>query len=382
MGTATEAGAMRAATALLAATILVAGVGAGVGGAAPAAANPSIPGSSTGPGGSIWIPNYGADTVLEVDAATMTQKREVRVGAEDHPMVAKASYDGSKIFVGNFGPIEMSVTVIDAATGRIIKKLPTLLAAYATITMSRDGRRLYVPTAASVVQVFDTQTLELVRTVPIWLPPGIAHIEVSNDEKYIYAYAAMGTATRYDAQTGAVAGAPLLLGGLVPGWGASSADGGTQYAINFYSNVAIIDSASWTVRATVPIEPFAAGPISATLSPDGRELWVCNYSTNDIRILDAQTGKEKRRMSTPGAAVYVGFSRDGNTGYISVVEDGPPLPFWAPTVWDWQYKAKHQAWSAKYLGLNTRLVKIDTRTLETRGEFTVKGAFVAGAYPD
>lgn len=347
---------------------------------APATANPSIPGSSTGKSGLLWVPNYGTGAVFGVDATTMKAVKRID-GVGDHPMVIKANNDGSKLFVGNFGPFDWSVSVIDTRSARLIRKLITLGPAYAVIQMSRNGRRLYVPTAASVVHVYDTTTLQMIRTIPVALPPGIAHIEVSDDERFIYSYAASGQITKYDARTGLPVALPLFIEGITPGWGATSVDESRQYAINFFDGVSIIDAKNWRVIRNVHINPWNANPISATLTPDGSELWVCNYSTNDIRILDPETGEEKRRVKTRGAAVYVGFSDDGRTAYLSELDDGVPLIYASPLVNGGMYSAKHQAWFAQYLNIDARVVKYDTSTLERKAVFERKGAFVAGVYP-
>lgn len=276
---------------------------------ATALANPSISGSTSGPGGPIWIPNYGTGSVLRVDPDTLSVQQEVpAVG--DHPMVIKALPDGSRMFVGNFGPgnpLTWNVSVIDMPSGQVVKRIPTLGAPYATIILSKDARYLFVPTSLSMTQVIDTQTLEVVRTIPVLLPPGPAHIEVSPDGSSIYVMAATGVLTKYDAYTGAVQAPPLFLNGSTPGWGALSADGSTIYTVNFWSGVTMVDVATWTVKKTVFMDLWAE-PISATLSPDGTQLWVCLYNSDEVIILDARTGDEINRFKTDGAAVYAGFS--------------------------------------------------------------------------
>ena len=344
-------------------------------------ANPTLPGSSSGRNGQIWLPNYGNAGVESIDPATMTQSAQIPfVG--DHPMVIRANRDGSKLFVGNFGPWDWSVSVIDTASKKMIKKIPLLGAAYAVIQMSQDGKHLYVPTSTSLVQVIDTDTLEVIRTIPVFLPPGTAHIEVSPDEKSIYSYAAVGTITRYDAFTGLPTAPPLFLQGITPGWGATSPDGRILYSINFWGGVTWIDTVDWKVVNHVDVDPWNSNPISATLSPDGNELWVCNYSTNDVRILDAHTGAEKRRFSTHGAAVYIGFSEGGKKAYLSEVADGAPLPYISPVVAGGLYHAKDEAWFAPLVGLRTRVAEYDTATLERGREFETNGAYVSGVYPD
>ncbi|MEI4741727.1 YncE family protein [Rhodococcus erythropolis] len=235
---------------------------------AAAQANPSISGSTSGPDGLIWMPNYGANSVVAFDPDTLDQVKTIpSVG--DHPLVIKMLPDQSRMFVGNFGPATWQVSVIDTATESVIKQIPTLGPAYAVSVLSKDGRYLYVPTGLSVVQVIDTQSLEIVRTLPIALPPGPAHIEISPDGRVVYAFSALGTVTPYDSVTGAVLSPPIFLGGFVPGWGAISEDGNTLYAVNFVSGLTTVDVPSWQVTRVLQL-PIAAGPLSATLSPDGK----------------------------------------------------------------------------------------------------------------
>lgn len=348
-----------------------------------ARANPTVSGSSTGPGGPIWIPNYSSGSVLKFDPATLNLVQEIpNVG--DHPMVIKALPDGSRMFVGNFGPgnpFTWNVSVIDMSSGTVVERIPTLGAPYATIILSQDGRYLFVPTSLSVTQVIDTQTLQIVRTLPLLLPPGPAHIEVSPDGSSLYCMAAAGTLTKYDAVTGAVQAPPLFLNGSTPGWGGMSVDGKTLYAVNFWAGVAFVDVPTWTVRATSFL-PLWSEPISGTLTPDGKQLWVCLYNDDQIVILDTGTGAELRRFPTNGAAVYAGFSDGGKTAYVTTVSDGIPLPYFNPLA-GW-YHAKQQAWDPFMMnlaGLDASLTAYDTETLRPLRSYTTKGAFVAGVYP-
>ncbi|MFJ4654253.1 hypothetical protein ACIP5Y_23545 [Nocardia sp. NPDC088792] len=349
-----------------------------------ASANPTISGSSSGPGGSIWLPNYSKGSVVELDPETLQLQQEIpAVG--DHPLVMKAMPDGKRMFVGNFGPgnpLNWYITVIDIPSGKVVDRIPTVGAPYATFILSQDARYLFVPTSLLLTQVIDTQTLEVVRTIPVALPPIPGHIEVSPDNKSLYVMSSLGTLTKYDTETGAVTAPVLFLNGNSTGWGAMSADGNTLYAINFFSGVAIVDVPSWTVRTTKFFGLWDE-PISATLTPGGKELWVCMYNSDEVVVLNAQTGAEVRRFGTPGeGAVYVGFSPDGKIAYLSGISDGVPLPYWHPLA-GW-YHAKQQAWEplmTNIMNLDGSLTTYDTTTLQPIRKYSAKGALVAGIYP-
>lgn len=343
-----------------------------------ASANPSIAGSSTGPDGKIWMPNYGDGSVMAFDPETLDVVMTIPdVG--DHPLVIKMLPDQSKMFVGNFGPLTWQVSVIDMATQSVVKQIPTLGPAYAVASLSNDSRFLYVPTALSVVQVIDTQSLDVVRTLPIALPPAPAHVELSPDGAAIYVLSAMGTATKYDALTGVVLAPPIFLNGFAPGWGAISVDGSTLYAVNFFAGLTMVDTKSWAVTNTVQL-PIDSGPISATLTPDGTKLWVCNYMSNEIVILDAQTTDVIKRIATDKTPVYVGFTDDGATAYVSFVDDasGIAQAMNSPAA---SFVSKTNAYWAGPMDLSTTLTTYDVETGSPRNSTTVKGVLVTGVYP-
>ena len=352
---------------------------------AVAQANPSISGSTSGPDGLIWMPNYGANSVVAFDPDTLDQVKTIpSVG--DHPLVIKMLPDQSRMFVGNFGPASWNVSVIDMATESVIARVPTLGPAYAVSILSHDSRFLYVPTGASVVHVIDTQSLQIVRTLPIALPPSPAHLELSPDDSTMYAFSSAGTITKYDAHSGAILAPPLYLGGFFPGWGAISADGNTIYALNFISGLTTIDARTWQVTRVLQL-PIAAGPLSATLSPDGNQIWVCNYFDNEILVLDTHTGERLDTISTDQAPVYVGFSSDGGTAYVSFVDGSSGIlgqsqaPFLPGVDQLVEAYGETNAYVAAIFGLDTSLVAYDTSTGKPTKSTTLKGALVAGVYP-
>ncbi|KAA0021346.1 hypothetical protein [Antrihabitans cavernicola] len=349
-----------------AATLLVAPATAG--------AMPQIPGSTT-KDGLIWLPIYGEGSVQAIDP--VTRKVVVTIpGVADHPLVVRATPDGKRLFVNSFGPLVWTMNVIDVPSRRVIKTVTTAGAPYAVTQMSHDGRYLYMPTQLSLVQVMDTQTLDIVRTLPVLLPPGAAHMEITNDDQSIIVLAAPGTATQYNAFTGALEKPPIFLDGFVPGWGETSMDGNTVYGVNFYSGVTAVNTKGWYVERVIPDGSLAA-PISATLTPDGKQMWVCNFGDNSLVILDPHTGQIIKRIVNPdGTPVYAGFSSDGKTAYVSNL-GGNAAQF--PALLH-PFKLAYAFFSAP-LGVHSTLDFYDTATLTRTGQLPVGAAPIAGAYP-
>lgn len=327
------------------------------------------------------MPNYGNGSVVAFDPETLDVAATIpNVG--DHPLVIKALPDHSKMFVGNFGPANWNVSVIDIESQTVIKQIPTFGAAYAVSQLSHDGRFLFVPTSLSVMQVIDTQSLEVIRTLPIALPPGPAHLEISPDGTAVYVFSAVGTATKYDAVSGVMLAPPIFLDGFFPGWGALSVDGNTMYAVNYISGLTTIDTRTWQVTKVQQM-PIAAGPLSATLTPDGTRLWMCNYMNNEILVFDTATGDIVQTITTDQAPVYVGFSSDGAKAYVSLVDgsSGLPAQLYLGFVPGGGQAALANAYAANLIGLETSLASYDTASGTVIDSTTIKGALVAGVYP-
>jgi DNA-binding beta-propeller fold protein YncE len=364
---------MRRSSGIFAKSLLVVVAAAAFVAPAVAGANPSIPGGYS-PDGLIWLPSYGEGSVQLIDPV---EKKVVDTipGVADHPIVAKTNADRSYVFVNSFGPLLWNVNVIDTRTRSVVKVIPTVGGAYAVTAMSHDQRYLYVPTQLSLVQVIDTVTLETVRVLPALLPPFPAHMEVTGDDKSFIVLSAAGFASKYDAVTGVLQAPPLFLYGFIPGWGALSVHGDRLYSVNNLSGITVVDTDKWYVEKTM-FEGLFSGPISATLTPDGKNLWVCNFGDGMILDFDVQTGALVRKWNTNGTPIYVGFSADGSKAYVSQL--GPT----SGLIPDFLFPLK---FVIAYIPLtNTQgstLDVYDTETATLTDQIPVASAPIAGMYP-
>lgn len=297
--------------------------------ALPASAEPLGPGESSSDPAIAYIPSdypFGADSsvrALNIETGEVEQKFPVGPG----PLVVKESFDHSKLYVSSLGvglrndgrglQAESALSIIDKETGNV-RKVQTLGPPFAVIQLSADGRNLYIPTAASVVQVLDTTTDTVVRTIPTLLPPTVVHIEVSPDEKFLYTYTGTGIITKYDMQSGQPVGAQLTLG--PGGWGTQSRDGRYIYAVNLLGSVAEIDTTSFTISKTFKLSTFEV-PVSGTLTPDGTQLWLANYAAQNIEVFDTKTGLILQTIKTKGSPSYVAFSKSNDDIFYATIAD-------------------------------------------------------------
>lgn len=107
--------------------------------------------------------NSAGDNVHLIDPATNAVVGEIQGIEVNHG--AAAAPDGSRLYFTN--EAEASLDVVDATSLSVTKRIP-LSGRPNNLTISRDGRRLYVAIieAPGAVDVVDAESLELDRTIP------------------------------------------------------------------------------------------------------------------------------------------------------------------------------------------------------------------------
>ncbi|MBO0759270.1 MAG: hypothetical protein J2P54_25805 [Bradyrhizobiaceae bacterium] len=80
------------------------------------------------------------------------------------------------------------------------------------------------------------------------------------------------------------------------------------YVANDFSNtVSVVDTATNTVAATIPV---GRGPVGVTVSPDGSKAYVTNHFSNTLSVIDTATTLCRRL----GASHPPGFRLLSNRG--------------------------------------------------------------------
>ncbi len=80
--------------------------------------------------------------------------------------------------------------------------------------------------------------------------------------------------------------------------------------------LSVIDTAALAVTATWPV---GAEPSSVVEDRTGKRLFVANRISNDIAVLDAQTGVEEKRLLAGRGSSYLTLSPDGSRIYATHV---------------------------------------------------------------
>lgn len=220
--------------------------------------------------GRVYVAEYDAGTVAEVDPAQVAVKRRIAVGPKPWGVALDAS--AGRLLVTEFGLAQ--VVAVDLASGKEIGRVPVLgLPRHLTVTPD-GGLCLVVNTAPAgdaregthscAVSVVDLKTLA--KACDIALPPGGINprgIAVSPDGKWAYLAHGIGRFTLPTTQ-------------LERGWVMTSA-------------VTIIDLTKRTIHATVLLDTITNGsadPWGLALTPDGRKALIAIAGCNELMRLD------------------------------------------------------------------------------------------------
>src|SRR5687768_636312 len=126
--------------------------------------------------------NSQGDNIHLIDPQTHQIVGEIKGVPINHG--AAAAPDGSRFYFSS--EAEQTLTVVDGKTLQVTKKI-ALTGRPNNISISRDGRRVYVAivTAPGAVDVIDTGTLERVKSIPT--KGGIHNVYVTPDGKQVVA---------------------------------------------------------------------------------------------------------------------------------------------------------------------------------------------------
>jgi YVTN family beta-propeller protein len=255
-----------------------------------------------------YITNTTSNNVSVIDTATNKVTATIPVG--DFPDGVAVSPDGRRAYITNTG--SGTVSVIDTATNKVIATIATS-AQSVGIAVSPDGRRVYTANLLDQsISVIDTETNALIATVPVSIFP--YDVKVAGKKIYVTNCTAQcsssspGTATALDAATyKVIATIPVAPTTNAPQL-AVSPDGRKIYVTNEISdNVPVIDTATDTVTATIPLGNSTA----AAVSPDGQKIYIPNRD-NNVAVVDAATNT---------VITTTGFIGGGLLG-VSVTPDG------------------------------------------------------------
>ena len=103
--------------------------------------------------------------------------------------------------------------------------------------------------------------------------------------------------------------------GSRPGGVAVTPDGSTVYVTNFQNNtVSVIATASNTVTATIPVGIF---PTGVAVSPDGSTVYVANFIDETVSVIATATNTVTATIPVGSGPRGVAVTPDGSTVYVA-----------------------------------------------------------------
>jgi YVTN family beta-propeller protein len=263
-------------------------------------------------------------TVSVVRASTGQQTAQWTVGTGAYAAVF--SPDGSIAYISS--EVSQSVAVVEVASGTVLATIPV---GYALrfMVISRDGATLYAESYdyayESRLVAIDTATNTVTHVLSI--ANVLGPLAISPDGKKLYTNASFLQPTHLlviNTKGFKVAGKiPISTGTGV----ALTPDGKLAYVPNFGGlpfnpNVAVVDTSTNTVVATIPLSASLT-PSYIAISPDGSMAWVSesHYTGGPpvITVIQTSTNQIVGQIPIPGRATpyVIVFSPNGKRAWVT-----------------------------------------------------------------
>ena len=222
-------------------------------------------------------------------------------------LIAGQADAAGAVLVMNSG--EASLSVIDMATAREVRRIPVLREPH-HVMLTPDGRELLVgDTGANEILAFDPVTFELKRRIPAADP---YQIGFSPDGKYLVVNGiARAQVDIHDAVSFKLIKRFALK--TMPSHMAFSPDSASVFiTLQGTSKIAALDLRALTLRWIAETGPAPAG----VLWNKGR-LLVANMGSDEVWVIDPATGKTERKIRTGKGAHQLFPSPDGRLLYVN-----------------------------------------------------------------
>jgi hypothetical protein len=234
-----------------------------------------------------------------------------------------ADNDGRRLYVPRGG----AVLVFDLDTLKPVGSLTNARAHGATV----DAKSHHGFASSKPVVMWDTQTLETIKTIDVQGGPDGILYEPFTQRVYVLSHSAPNV-TVIDPKDGTVVGT-IDLGGA-PEQGQSDGMGHVYIDVENKANVAVVDATTLMVTAHYDLSSKASTPAGLALDIKNHILFAMCRQPATCVVLDATDGKILTSLPLAGgsdgavfnAATMEAFSSHGN-GTLSVLKENSPTSF-------------------------------------------------------
>jgi len=246
-------------------------------------------------------PGTDGNSVHVIDLRVGRDIQIINLGKPVRPHCAKFGPDGL-LYVS--AELANAIYVVDPATSKVVREIPTGAAESHMFVLSPDGKRAYTANvAAGSVSVLDVQNRSVITVIPV--AKTVQRVSISTDGKYVFTHdqgtpriAVIDTATNKLARWSDL---PATVYSSTP-----TPDGRLLLANAPSGKLFVIDLSTEKVTAEYPI-PAALGEIA--IDGSSERAYITCPQKGTIEVLDIRGGKlESPIVLTPGVDGITWFS--------------------------------------------------------------------------
>jgi len=266
----------------------------------------------------VYVFNVGSKDVTLIDAAAR-QARETRpLGAAVRWLSNEQSYwDGQLVWTYDFPDNKLQAIGIDPRNVAVSRTIPDLGNGPGhSLMLLPDKKTAAINVAGdNVIAVLDVASGQIVRKVPTGKFPCDLHF--TPDGRFAYTPERdQDTVSMFDARTWELVKTVNFPQGSQPFMLRVSPDGKEVWVQTGKADTNVVLNAA--DLATLATLPTGKGPVTNAWTPDARYSVVTNSGDTFASVFDAKTYKEVARLAVGQGGSNIGFTRDGNTGFMSV----------------------------------------------------------------
>ena len=264
----------------------------------------------------LFVTNSNSNDVSVINTITNSVVQTIPVG--NYPVGICASPNGSKLYVANQNSNSVSVVNVNSQT--IEATIPVGNLPFG-ICISLDGSKVYCSNYGSnTVSVINTTTNTVVATLNVGLAPKGITLNPSGTIVYV-ANSGSNNVSSFNVSNNAMN--PNVSVGTSPFSICFNATGTKYFVSNYYD---------FTVRS-VPIaggfpQTIAVGnyPAGMSLSEDGSQLWVTNYGTDNMSVINTSNNSLINTIGIGSGPISFGNSV-ATIGVPEIKVKGGGMPF-------------------------------------------------------
>ena len=212
------------------------------------------------------------------------------------------------------------VMVVDEKTGKVLADIPDTPRVHGVALAQRDGHGFSTNAGDSTSTMFDVKTMAVIKKVHAGIDglDGIMYDDATDKILTINHSHPTGTAVVIDPKSGDVV-ARVALTGNGPEGGVSDGKGRIFINLEDKNAIDVIDTKTWKVTATWPIEP-CDGPTGIAMDRTTNRIFAGCSKTSVV--VDAASGKVVAQIANGNGVDALGWDQEQKLMYIPAGRDG------------------------------------------------------------